>query len=274
MSRLLRWRAWSALTLLAGITSVWAANVYWLRLVCAAGLAIEIAQHLALLAFSIRMRMLGTFSVPFSAATMVSAGIACWYLANTPRLPFLVIAGLLLVLVGLWWFCRTPQDADVVQPKARNLPGVSEEPVDFHAAVRVGWSGDFRVSCTRPCRCHTVAASGSVPSGCSTNRSDVVSDSESGVAGARRQDGRCADARRRLFSELDDRRTVDVHTVAQHHGCPDQAASSNIAQTVAPRTSRGIDTTAAYGLVLGRIVITADTFCVLGWGPPADRAGA
>ena len=93
MSRLLRSRAWSVLALLAGITSVWAGDVLWLRLACAAGLAIGIAQQLALLALSIRMRMLGTFWVRLSAATMLCAGVACWYLANSPRLPFLVVAG-------------------------------------------------------------------------------------------------------------------------------------------------------------------------------------
>ena len=63
MSRLLRSRTWSALALVAGITSVWAGDVLWLRLACAAGLAIGLAQQLALLALSIRMRMLGTFRV-------------------------------------------------------------------------------------------------------------------------------------------------------------------------------------------------------------------
>ena len=130
MSRLLRSRAWSVLALLAGITSVWAGDVLWLRLVCAAGLVIGIAQQLVLLALSIRMRMLGTFWVRLSAATMLCAGVACWYLANSPRSPFLVVAGLLVVLAGLWWFCTALKDADVVQLQARNLPGVPEEPVD------------------------------------------------------------------------------------------------------------------------------------------------
>ncbi len=77
MSRLLRSRAWSVLALLAGITSLWAGDVFWLRLVCAAGLAIGITQQLALLAFSIRMRTLGTFRFRLSAATMLCAGVAC-----------------------------------------------------------------------------------------------------------------------------------------------------------------------------------------------------
>ena len=50
MSRLLRSRAWSVLALLAGVTSLWAGDILWLRLVCAAGLAIGIAQQLELLA--------------------------------------------------------------------------------------------------------------------------------------------------------------------------------------------------------------------------------
>ena len=130
MSRLLRSRAWSVLALLAGITSLWPGDVLWLRLACAAGLAIGISQQLALLVISIRMRMLGTLRVRLSSATMLSAAVACWYLANSPRLPFLVVAGLLVVLAGLWWFCTALKDADVVQLQARNLPGVPEEPVN------------------------------------------------------------------------------------------------------------------------------------------------
>lgn len=61
MARLLRSRAWSVLAVLAGITSLLAADVTWLRLVCAAGLVVGIAQQLALLAISIRRRMLDTF---------------------------------------------------------------------------------------------------------------------------------------------------------------------------------------------------------------------
>ena len=102
MFRLLRSGAWSVLALLAGIASVWAGDVLWLRLACAAGLAIGIAQQLALLALSIRKRVLGTFWVRLSAAAMLCAGVACWYLANSPRLPFLVVAGLVVVLAGLW----------------------------------------------------------------------------------------------------------------------------------------------------------------------------
>jgi hypothetical protein len=130
VSGLLRSRAWSVLALAAGLTSVWAGDVLWLRLACAAGLVIGIAQQLALLALSIRTRMLGTFSVPLSAAVLLCTGVASWYLANFPRLPLLVVAGLLVVLAGLWWFCTAQKDADVVQLKARNLPGAPEEPVD------------------------------------------------------------------------------------------------------------------------------------------------
>ena len=130
MSRLLRSRAWSVLALLAGITSLWPGEVLWLQLACAAGLAIGISQQLALLMISIRMRMLETLRVRLSSATMLSAAVAFWYLANSPRLPFLVVAGLLVILAGLWWFCTALKDADVVQLQARNLPGVPEEPVN------------------------------------------------------------------------------------------------------------------------------------------------
>jgi hypothetical protein len=140
MSRLLRSRAWSVLALLAGITSIWAGAVLWLRLACAAGLAIGITQQLTLLALSIRMRMLGTFRYRLNAVTMLCAGVACWYLANSPRLPFLVVAGLLVILAGLWWFCTALQDADVVQLQARNLPGAPEEPVD-PPRWPYGWAG-------------------------------------------------------------------------------------------------------------------------------------
>jgi hypothetical protein len=113
MARLLGSRAWSVLALVAGITSVWAGDALGLRLACAAGLAIGIAQQLTLLALSIRM--LGTFCVRLSAAIMLCAGVAGWHLANSPSLPFLVVAGLLVVLAGLWWFCTALKDADVVQ---------------------------------------------------------------------------------------------------------------------------------------------------------------
>ena len=86
MARLLRLRVLSVLALLAGIASVWAGDVLWLRLACAAGLVIGIAQQLVLLAVSIRMRMLGTFWVRLSVSTMLCAGVACWYLANSPQL--------------------------------------------------------------------------------------------------------------------------------------------------------------------------------------------
>jgi hypothetical protein len=140
MSRLLRSRAWSVLALLAGITSVWAGDVLWLRLACATGLVIGIAQQLALLALSIRKRMLRTFWVRLSVATMLCAGVACWYLANSPRLPFLVVAGLLVVLAGLWWFCSAINRADEVELQARNLPGAPEEPVD-PPRWPYGWAG-------------------------------------------------------------------------------------------------------------------------------------
>ena len=84
MSRLLGSRAWSVLALLAGITSVWAADLLWLRL--AAGLMIGIAQQLVLLALSIHTRTLETFRVRLSAATMLCAGVACWYLASSAAL--------------------------------------------------------------------------------------------------------------------------------------------------------------------------------------------
>ncbi|HEX6758282.1 MAG TPA: CDP-glycerol glycerophosphotransferase family protein [Propionibacteriaceae bacterium] len=140
MSRLLRSRAWSVLALLAGITSVWAGDVLWLRLACATALVIGIAQQLALLALSIRMRMLGTFWVRLSTAAVLGAGVACWYLANSPRLPLLVVAGLLLVFAGLWWLCTALKDVDVVQLQARNLPGAPEEPVD-PPRWPYGWAG-------------------------------------------------------------------------------------------------------------------------------------
>jgi hypothetical protein len=126
--------------LLAGITSVWAGDVFWLRLACAAGLVIGIVQQLVLLTLSIRKHMLGTFWVRLSAATMLCAGVACWYLANSPRLPFLVVAGLLVVLAGLWWFCTALKDADVVQLQVRNLPGAPEKPVD-PPRWSYGWAG-------------------------------------------------------------------------------------------------------------------------------------
>jgi hypothetical protein len=128
------------LALLAGIASVWAGDVLWLRLACAAGLVVGIAHQLALLTVSIRMRMLGIFWIRLSAATMLCAGVACWYLANSSRLPFLVVAGLVVVLAALWWFCTTPSDADVVQLQARNLPGAPDEPVD-PPRWPYGWAG-------------------------------------------------------------------------------------------------------------------------------------
>lgn len=139
MPGLLRSHAWSALALFAGITSIWAGDVLWLRLACGAGLVLAITQQLALLALSIRRCTLTTFRVRLGASSMLTAGVACWYLANAPRLPFFVVAGLLVVLAVLWWFCAALKDADVVQLQARNLPGVPEEPV---AAPRwpYGWA--------------------------------------------------------------------------------------------------------------------------------------
>ena len=140
MARLLRLRALSVLALLAGIASVWAGDVLWLRLACAAGLVIGIAQQLVLLALSVRMRMLGTFWVRLSVSTMLCAGVACWYLANSHRAAFLVAAGFLVVLAGLLWFSTALKDADVVQLQARNLPGAPEEPVG-PPRWPYGWSG-------------------------------------------------------------------------------------------------------------------------------------
>ena len=87
MSRLLRSRAWSVLALIAGVSSFWAGDNLWLRLACAAGLAVGIAQQLALLALSIRRRMLGTFWIRLSVATMLCVGVAGWYLANSQGMP-------------------------------------------------------------------------------------------------------------------------------------------------------------------------------------------
>jgi hypothetical protein len=140
MARLLRSRAWSVLAVLAGITSLWAADVTWLRLVCAAGLVVGIAQQLALLAISIRKRMLDTFSVRLSAASMLCVGVGCWYVANTPSLPFLVPVGLVTVLAAQWWLGTAIKDADVVHLQARNLPGVRNEPVD-PPRWPYGWAG-------------------------------------------------------------------------------------------------------------------------------------
>jgi CDP-Glycerol:Poly(glycerophosphate) glycerophosphotransferase len=140
MARLLRSRAWSVLAVLAGITSLWAPDVTWPRLVCAAVLVVGIAQQLALLAISIRRRMLDTFSVRLSAASMLCIGVACWYLANTPGLPFLVLAGSLTVLAAQWWLGTAIKDADVVHLQARNLPGVVNEPVD-PPRWPYGWAG-------------------------------------------------------------------------------------------------------------------------------------
>jgi hypothetical protein len=140
MDPFLRARAWSVLALLAGITSIWAADVLWLRLVCAAGLAIGIAQQLVLLAVSIRMDILATFWIRLSAVTMLCAGVACWYLANVARLSFLVVAGFLVVIAGLWWLGAAVKDADVVHLRARHLPRTREEPVN-PPRWPYGWAG-------------------------------------------------------------------------------------------------------------------------------------
>jgi CDP-Glycerol:Poly(glycerophosphate) glycerophosphotransferase len=136
MSRLLRSRAWSVLALIAGVTSLWAGDNLWLRLVCAVGLAVGIAQQLALLALSVRRRMLGTFWIRLSVSTMLCVGVAGWYLANSQGMPGLVIAGLAMALTGLWWFRNRP---DFVQLQARNLPG-APEPVD-PPRWPYGWAG-------------------------------------------------------------------------------------------------------------------------------------
>jgi len=140
MPRLLGSRVWSVVALLAGITSVWAGDSSWLRLACAAGLVVGIAQQLVLLALSSRTRTLKTFRVRLSAATMLCAGVACWYLASSPRWPLLVVAGLLVMLAGQWWFCAALKDADVPPLRARNLPGVPDKPVD-PPRWSYGWGG-------------------------------------------------------------------------------------------------------------------------------------
>jgi CDP-Glycerol:Poly(glycerophosphate) glycerophosphotransferase len=137
MSRLLHSRAWSVLALIAGVTSIWVGDTLWLRLVCAAGLAVGIAQQLALLALSIRRRRPRTFWIRLSVGTMLCVGVAGWYLANSKGMPGLVVAGLVVALAGLWWFRIRP---DFVQLQARNLPGVREEPVD-PPRWPYGWAG-------------------------------------------------------------------------------------------------------------------------------------
>ena len=136
MSRLLRSRAWSVLALIAGVSSFWAGDNLWLRLTCAAGLTVGIGQQLGLLALSIRRRMLGTFWIRLSVATMLCVGVAGWYLANSQGMPGLVIGGLVVALTGLWWFRARP---DFVQLQARNLPG-APEPVD-PPRWPYGWAG-------------------------------------------------------------------------------------------------------------------------------------
>jgi len=138
--RLVRSRAWSVVALLAGMTSIWAGDPRWLRLACAAGLVLGITQQLVLLVLSVYKRTLGTFRVRLGATAMLSAGVACWYLANSAHLPFLVVAGLLVLLAGLWWFCAALKYADVVHLQARNLPGAPEEPV-ARPRWPYGWAG-------------------------------------------------------------------------------------------------------------------------------------
>ena len=137
MARLLRWRAWSVLAMIAGLTSIWTWDHRWLRLACAAGLAIGIAGQLALLALSIRKRMLATYRLRLSSAAMLCVGVAGWYIANSQRLPLLVVAGLLVALSGLWWFRTIP---DVAQLQAQHLPGVPEEPAK-PPRWPYGWAG-------------------------------------------------------------------------------------------------------------------------------------
>jgi hypothetical protein len=55
-------------------------------------------------------------------------------------LPSFIVAGLLVVLAGLWWFHIALKDADVVRLQARNLPGVPEEPVG-PPRWPYGWGG-------------------------------------------------------------------------------------------------------------------------------------
>jgi hypothetical protein len=100
-------------------------------------LVIGIVQQLALLGLSVRMRMLGTFWIRLSAAAMLCAGVACWYVANSPHLPLLVVAGLLVVVAGLRWFCTALKDADVVQLK----PGICQELPKSQLTLRAGHMG-------------------------------------------------------------------------------------------------------------------------------------
>jgi hypothetical protein len=55
-------------------------------------------------------------------------------------LSFLVVAGSLAVIAALWWLGRAVKDADVVQLKARHLPGTKEEPVN-PPRWPYGWGG-------------------------------------------------------------------------------------------------------------------------------------
>jgi CDP-Glycerol:Poly(glycerophosphate) glycerophosphotransferase len=137
MARLLFSRAWPVLALIAGLTSIWVGDYLWIRLACATGLAIGIAQQLALLGLAIRSRALASFRIRLSTAAMLCTGVAGWYVANSEGFPFLIIAGLLIALAGLWWFRFAP---GVVQLQARNLPGVPNEPAN---APRwpYGWGG-------------------------------------------------------------------------------------------------------------------------------------
>ena len=72
-------------------------------------------------------------------------GVAGWYLANSQGMPVLVVAGLLVALAGLWWFSQ-PNHADVVQLRARNLPGAPKSRLTLHAGHMDGLEQDLRVS--------------------------------------------------------------------------------------------------------------------------------
>ena len=106
MSRLLRARAWPRSGVVRRYHICLGGDVLWLRLACAAGLVIGIAQQLVLLARSIRMRMLGTFWVRLTAATMLCAGVACWYLANSRACRFWSLLACSWYSVGCGGFAR------------------------------------------------------------------------------------------------------------------------------------------------------------------------
>jgi hypothetical protein len=102
------------------------------------------------------MRMLGTFGL-VERRDQLCAGLPCWYLASSPRLPYLVVASSLVVLAGQWWLSAL-KDADVVQLQARNLPGVPDEPVDPpsrpYGWARQVYAGSWYSALSPPrCRC-------------------------------------------------------------------------------------------------------------------------